>query len=72
MNYKLTLGSVYPNDPIVRSSFINYWYLRTHIQGGDIVILHDRKWTPNMLTMLLKYMKDNNLVSVTVDQLLHM
>ena len=42
LNYKLALGSVYPNDPIIRSSLINYYYLINHIEIDDVVILHDR------------------------------
>lgn len=70
MNYTLTLGSVYPNDPIIRFPLINYYYLKYHIEKNDIVILHDRKWTSLMLTMLLQYMKENNFFSVTVQDLL--
>jgi hypothetical protein len=54
--YKLVLGSVYPNDPIVCSSYINYYYyLRFHIERGDIIILNDRWRTVHLLKMLLIY-----------------
>lgn len=69
-SYKLLLGSVYPNDPMVRSSIINYYYLINHIGAGDIVILHDRKWTPNLLKMLLPYLKERSIESVTVQNLM--
>jgi peptidoglycan/xylan/chitin deacetylase (PgdA/CDA1 family) len=67
--YKLALGSVYPNDPVIQSSTINYYYLINHICPGDIVIVHDRKWTPKMLIRLLNWMKSNNLKSVTLNEL---
>lgn len=58
--YELVLGSVYPNDPIVRSSYINYYYLINHIEKGDIIILHDRKWTIPLLPDLLSWISNNN------------
>lgn len=67
--YNLTLGSVYPNDPVVMSSWINYYYLLWHIDEGDIVILHDRKWTVPMLKLLLPKLKDQGYTSVTLDNL---
>jgi peptidoglycan-N-acetylglucosamine deacetylase len=70
LNYTLTLGSVYPNDPIIRSSYINYHYLKNHIEPGDIVILHDRDWTHDTLKLLLEDMKYNKIKSVTVEELL--
>jgi peptidoglycan/xylan/chitin deacetylase (PgdA/CDA1 family) len=69
--YTLTLGSVYPEDPKIRSPYINYLYTKYHIKENDIVILHDRKWTPNMLRPLMIYMKSKNLKSVTVDELIN-
>lgn len=70
LRYTLTLGSVYPNDPMVRYPEINFKYLKYHIEENDIVILHDRTWTSPMLGDLLKYMKQNNMTSVTVQSLL--
>jgi len=68
--YQVALGSVYPNDPIVASSSINYWYLTQHIEKGDVVILHDRKWTPGMLEKLLPWLTDKKgLTSVTLNEL---
>jgi peptidoglycan/xylan/chitin deacetylase (PgdA/CDA1 family) len=67
LGYKLALGSVYPNDPIMISSLINYYYLINHIEKGDIVILHDRTWTVPLLEMLLPWLTENNYTSVTVD-----
>lgn len=67
--YKLTLGSVYPNDSIVVSGTINYHYLTQHIEKGDIVILHDRKWTYPMINYLCHWLSQNDYSSVTVNNL---
>jgi hypothetical protein len=67
LNYNLALGTVYPNDPVVCSSIINYYYLICHIEKGDIVILHDRKWTAPMLQWLLPWMISKSLKSVILD-----
>lgn len=69
-NYKLTLGSVYPNDTFMMSGIINYYYLINHIQKGDIVIMHDRGWTPGLLEWLLPWCKKNNYQSVTVNDII--
>lgn len=70
LGYELALGSVYPNDPMVRSSFINYHYLIRKIWPGDIVIVHDRVWTVPMLKNLVKWLKDKDLTSATIDDIL--
>lgn len=70
LGYQIALGSVYPNDPSIILDFINYWYLIYHIEGGDIVVLHDRKWTPGLLKMLLPWLKNNGYRCVTLDNLL--
>ncbi len=33
---------------------INKMYILWHLKQNDIIILHDRKWTPDMLEGLLK------------------
>jgi len=75
LNYILTLGSVYPYDPAIQFPIINYLYLKYHISSSeiinDIVILHDRSWTPSMLDMFLDYMIQNNISSTTVQNLLN-
>lgn len=69
LKYNLALGSVYPTDSIVRNSTVNYHYLINHIENGDIVILHDRTWTPLMLRRLMQWMKTKDLRSVTLNEL---
>jgi peptidoglycan/xylan/chitin deacetylase (PgdA/CDA1 family) len=57
LGFYVVLGSVYPNDPIVRSAKVNFEYLKQHITSGDIVILHDREWTVDLLEMLLPWLR---------------
>jgi len=67
-DYRLALGSVYPNDPHVRHAGINLFYLRPHLQSGDIVILHDRKWTPPLIKRLLPWIHEKGWTTRTLDQ----
>lgn len=66
-NYRLVMGSVYPNDPLVRSAHLNFLYLKKHLQDGDIVILHDRDWTPALLEKLLPWISAEGYLSETID-----
>jgi peptidoglycan/xylan/chitin deacetylase (PgdA/CDA1 family) len=67
--YKIALGSVYPNDTIIRNSFVNYLYVMCHISPGDVVILHDRKWTPETLRQILASSRWQGMLSGTIDEL---
>lgn len=67
-DYKIVLGNVYPHDSLFRSSTINYYYITSRIQQGDIVIIHDRSWTPDLLEKLLKWIIKNDFECVTLDQ----
>lgn len=62
----VVLGSVYPQDPVISSSDWNALYLQNHIESGDIVILHDRRWTPRTLRSVMNWMRTKNLQSVTL------
>lgn len=69
LNYKLALGSVYPNDPTMISSWLNYHYITNHLENGDVVILHDRNWTVPLLQKLLPYLNENGYHAVTLQEL---
>lgn len=71
IGYKLALGSVYPNDPTMRNSFINYHYITNHLENGDVVIIHDRNWTVPLLKKLLPYLNENGYHPVTLNELFH-
>lgn len=68
-NYHLTLGSVYPNDPVFFIPYMNYLYLISHIESGDVIILHDRSWTPKTLEYLLPYLAKNGYKTEILDKL---
>jgi peptidoglycan/xylan/chitin deacetylase (PgdA/CDA1 family) len=69
LGYTLTLGSVYPHDPMVSCPALNLWFIKYKLEQGDIVILHDRDWTPPLLEELCKYLTSIQLPSVTLDTL---
>lgn len=70
-NYTTTLGSIYPNDPAVRSSIINYYYIKAKLaishSYSNIIILHDRPWTIPLLEKLLPDIVDTFRI-VTFDE----
>lgn len=49
LGFQIVLGSLYPHDPQVPFPMVNYHYLIRRVEAGDIVIVHDRKWTAKML-----------------------
>lgn len=57
---RLCLGSVYPYDAHIKNPIINEWYLKHHISDGDIVVLHDRPWTIDLLPKLFRWIQSQN------------
>lgn len=51
-NYRIVLGTNYCSDPKVSNVWINEYYIKCHLKPNDIIILHDRKWTPELLERL--------------------
>lgn len=49
LGFRIVLGSLYPHDPHVPFSMVNYCNLIKRVEGGDIIIVHDRSWTVGML-----------------------
>lgn len=70
-NYKLILGNVYPQDAHIESSWHSSTFVNMNISDGDIVILHDRSWTPRALDDILSYCQDNDIEVCTVSKLLN-
>ena len=66
MSFTITLGLTYPHDPQVPFSEINYNYLKTKTDPGDIVILHDRSWTSNLLEKFIPWLMENNYQCLTL------
>lgn len=69
--YKLILGNIYPQDPMIRSSIINYLYIISKISWGSIIIIHDRPWTIALLEWLLQYLSFNKYKAVKLTDILH-
>jgi len=67
--YKLVLGSVYPHDPFMIWKRLNYWYILSKVQSGDIIILHDRSWTVDLLDDLLPALQSRGFKIVTLSKL---
>jgi peptidoglycan/xylan/chitin deacetylase (PgdA/CDA1 family) len=55
--YKLVIGDVFPFDTIISSSQFHSWYIKTSVQPGSIIIMHDARGkgiaTANSLAMVL-------------------
>ena len=58
-NMKIVLGSVYPHDAQISLSLLNFYYIIYKIEPGDIIILHDRLWTSELLNKLIPYLLYN-------------
>jgi len=59
-NYKIVLGSIYPQDTKLPFPNLIYYYITKKIKPNDIIILHDRKFTPNVLRKTLSYLVNSN------------
>lgn len=55
-NYKIVLGSIYPSDARIKWKWLNEYYVINHLDKrlNDIIILHDRNWTPDTLHNLFE------------------
>ncbi len=47
--YRIMLGSVYPYDPVIRWAWLNALFINWHVRSKDIIIVHDRPWTADLL-----------------------
>jgi len=63
-NYKIVLGTNYCSDPHISNLWLNKFYIKQHLKDNDIIILHDRKWTPKLLEYLFNK-KINNGLGIT-------
>lgn len=51
-NYKIVLGTNYCSDPQISNVWLNEYYITKHLKPNDIIILHNKKWTPELLEKL--------------------
>lgn len=67
-----TIGwTVRPFDTVVKDPIKIYQRITSRLKKGDIILLHDTNKTSVMaLESILKYLKENNFKSVTVDELI--
>ncbi|OAQ97375.1 hypothetical protein LLEC1_01599 [Akanthomyces lecanii] len=68
--YRITLGSVYPHDPQIRSPERNAKHILSMAHPGAIIICHDRReWTAPMLRMVLPKLLEQGYRIVTITDL---
>lgn len=60
--YRIVLGTNFPGDPRIKIPALNDFYIRRHYAANDIIILHDRPWTPALLRRLLRTIKTGSLL----------
>lgn len=53
LGYKIVLGTVYPSDAFIPMPNVYAWFIKSKIQNNDIIIIHDRWWTPSTLMKML-------------------
>lgn len=59
LGYRVVLGSVYPCDPHIPMPNLYAFIIKNKTQPNDIIILHDRNWTPSTLIKTLPYLTSN-------------
>ena len=68
--HEVALGSIYPHDPFFHSPRVNCAMMLAHgIVAGDVIILHDRKWTAETLRLFLPQISQRNLKITTLEDL---
>ncbi|EGX92162.1 chitooligosaccharide deacetylase [Cordyceps militaris CM01] len=68
--FRITLGSIYPHDPQIRSPERNAKHILSMAHPGAIIICHDRReWTAPMLRMVLPALQEQGYKIVTITEL---
>ena len=70
LDYQLVLGSIYPWDAQISCSRLNAWQLLSSLRPGAVIVIHERKWTPNMLRIVLPQLKTSGWTLTTLTELL--
>lgn len=65
----IALGSNYPHDAHISNVTLNRWFVETRAQPGDVIVLHDRPWTPALLAELLPALRQRGFDVVTLSRL---
>lgn len=53
LGYRIVLGTVYPSDAHLPMPNVYAWMINTKVKNNDIIIIHDRWWTPSTLMKIL-------------------
>jgi len=71
--YRIALGSVYPFDPLIPSSWFASKFILWRVRPGDIIVLHDHRWrgvrTAETLRRVLPELTDRGYQVVTLSEL---
>jgi peptidoglycan/xylan/chitin deacetylase (PgdA/CDA1 family) len=71
--YRMALGSVYPFDHLIPSSWFASEFILWRIQPGDVIVLHDHRWrgerTAETLGRVLPELSDRGYKVVTLSEL---
>ena len=59
LGYKIVLGTVYPSDALIPMPNIYAWIINNKVVSNDIIIIHDRWWTPSTLIKILPKLTQN-------------
>ncbi len=74
-NYRMALGSVYPFDPQIPSSWFSTHYILHNVKPGSIIILHDRggrgERTVKTLSVVLPELQRRGYQVVTLSELVN-
>lgn len=63
LGYKIVLGTVYPSDAFIPMPNVYAWLIINKIKNNDIIIIHDRWWTPSTLIKILPNLVENYTVT---------
>jgi len=71
--YRMALGSVYPFDHLIPSSWFASEFILWRIRPGDVIVLHDHRWrgerTADTLSRVLPELRDRGYRVVTLSEL---
>jgi peptidoglycan/xylan/chitin deacetylase (PgdA/CDA1 family) len=58
LGYKIVLGTVYPSDAHIPMPNLYAWIINNKVKNNDVIIIHDRWWTPSTLMKTLPYLTE--------------
>ena len=73
LNHRVTLGTIYPHDARISWVWLNVAFVKARLWlsgfDGDIVILHNRPWTPFVLRRIIPWLQEQNVEFVTLTKI---